>query len=1312
LKVIHPKDFFLALSSVPLLKAESVVLALLLTLVAYAGNRKDVNIRFVGIKEVKVDDPFWSPKFRLWSTTTANDVFDKFEGKHEHIEGNHNTFSNFDQVARGDRGTNGHLGAPWFDGLIYESIRGISDFLAQYPDPQMEARIDGYIDRIEAAQKADPDGYLETYTILNEPDHPWGENGGLLRWQHDVYNAGMMIEAGVHYYQATGKTKLLAVATRFANYMTEYMGAYPKKNVVPAHSGPEEAMIKLYWLYKNDKKLKKKVGVPVHEQDYWNLATFWIENRGNHCGYPLWGAWGNNVSEKWIRDNKYSAPEFGNHSRPSFGTYAQDSIPVFQQTTIEGHAVRATLLATGIATAAIENRSPQYIETAQRLWDNMVGKRMFVTGGVGAVHFDEKFGPDYYLPTDAYLETCAAVGVGFFSRRMNELTGDAKYMDELECALYNNILAGISLEGNRYTYQNPLNADSCSRWIWHSCPCCPPMFLKIMSVVPGYIYAYKQNQIYINLFISSESNIILASRNTVKIKQVTQYPWDGKISVNINPSENAVFTLRIRIPGWALGKENTYGLYQSNLKPEIRLTVNGISQEVIMANGYAEINREWTKGDIIELVLPMQPRIITANEKVETLNGLSAIASGPVIYCLEEADNKNLNDLKLDAGAPFNYSFHKDLLNGINVITGSGITAIPYYAVGNRQTGKYKVWIPATADQNPVTIDAATVENRLSKNIYGACIEDVNHEVYGGLFDQKIFGGSFEENYQKTAFDGKVTQSGMWDIFHENNTAQFSLDSVNAFNGKYAQKIIYTGGNGKAGLINGGLNRWGIAVQSGKTYQGRIYLRSQNFAGKKVYVALQSADGQSIYAVQELKNTGTDWAKFPFALTSNTTDNNARFAVWIENKGTVWLDQAVLESPVADRFHNLPFRADIGNAMVAQGLTFLRYGGSMVNAAEYRFKKMIGDPDLRPPYRGFWYPYSTNGFGIEEFLKFCEAAGFEAAFAINIEETAQDAADMVEYLNGDVSTEWGAKRAKNGHPAPYHVKYIEIGNEEVLPNGDVTAEYTHYIERFNDLYKAMKAKDPNLKFINSAWWRPKSDNVKRVFDALNGKADYWDYHPWTDDLNSSKTIETELRQMQNLFKQWDINTTMKCAIFEENGNTHNLQRSIVHATVLNAVRRMGDFVLTSCAANALQPFLQNSNGWDQGQIFFTPSQVWGQPTFYAQQMASANHLPQRVKQTPRGLTLDVTATTDENNQTLVIHVVNTTSGIITQPFVLQNFNAAGKAQITVLQGNPKDENTSVQPEKIVPQQSYITVTNSGFTHTFPPYSYTIIRIRK
>lgn len=679
-----------------------------LTFVGCAEHPENTHIRFVGVGEVKVDDPFWSPKFQTWSAVTANDVFDKFEGKHVRRAGNNDAFNNFDQVARGDKGTRGFFGMPWFDGLIYESIRGISDLLVQYPDPQMEARIDSYIDRIEAAQAADPHGYLNTWTILQDPEFRWGENGGMMRWQHDVYNAGMMIEAGIHYYQTTGKTKLLTVATRYANYMADYMGPYPKKNVVPSHSGPEEAMVKLYWLYKNDRSLKNKVSVPVRPQDYLDLVTFWIENRGNHCGFPLWKTWGDQASERWIKENNYTASEFGNHSRPSWGDYAQDSISVFQQNSIEGHAVRATLLATGIATIAIENQSPDYIATAERLWDNMAGKRMFITGGVGAVHTDEKFGDDYYLPTDAYLETCAAVGAGFFSKRMNELTGDAKYMDELERALYNNILSGISLEGNRYTYQNPLNSGGNPRWTWHGCPCCPPMFLKIMSEVPGYIYSYQQDKIYVNLFISSEADVPLGNRNAVTVKQSTNYPWDGIITVHVDPKKKSVFSMMLRIPGWAQGNENPYGLYHSATHQDIKLKVNGVQQECNMINGYAVISREWMMGDKIELVLPMQPRIITANENVEMLEGMAAVAYGPLIYCFEQIDNENLNDTKFNREAPFNCTFSHDLLHGVNVITGKGlglngeeiaVTAIPFFAVGNRlstenrQRNGYKVWV-------------------------------------------------------------------------------------------------------------------------------------------------------------------------------------------------------------------------------------------------------------------------------------------------------------------------------------------------------------------------------------------------------------------------------------------------------------------------------------------------------------------------------------------------------------------------------------------------------------------------------------------
>ncbi len=666
------------------------------------------------LTRVDVDDPFWSPRLNLWRTVTVNDVFDKFEGKYTpegaYLEkdfkvmgGTRNAFLNFDLVAEGKRGIGKHHGPPWYDGLIYESIRGAADLLAQHRDSLLESRIDGYIDRIGAAQNSEKDGYINTYTQLMEPGHRWGFNGGFLRWQHEVYNAGMLVEAGIHYYRATGKTKLLTIATRFANLMYNEMGPAPKKNVVPAHSGPEESLIKLYQLYRDNPALKEKVGISVNEKNYFDLAIFWIEDRGHHAGFPHWKQWGDEKSEKWIRDAKYTAAEFGNHSRPTWGDYAQDSVPVFQQKTIEGHAVRATLLATGIATAALENNDQRYVGVVNDLWDNMVGKRMFITGGVGAIARDEKFGADYFLPSDAYLETCAAVGSGFFSQRMNQLMGHGKYMDEFERSLYNNVLTGISLEGKDYTYQNPLAASSHHRWGWHDCPCCPPMFLKMVSSVPGFIYSTDSAGIAVNLFISGKAEIAGSNDNTIGIVQRTRYPWEGTTVIEVSPKREERFIIKVRIPGWAIGEENPFGLYKSSMTASVKLSVNDTEVPVAPVNGYAVIDRAWKSGDRIQLTLPMEPRIVHADGKVADLMSTAAISSGPLVYCLEKNLNKELDVMKLEGGMPMKVAFDGNLLGGINVVTGSAslnngsyvdFKAIPYFAAGNLKKGDgYKVWV-------------------------------------------------------------------------------------------------------------------------------------------------------------------------------------------------------------------------------------------------------------------------------------------------------------------------------------------------------------------------------------------------------------------------------------------------------------------------------------------------------------------------------------------------------------------------------------------------------------------------------------------
>ena len=546
-----------------------------------------------------------------------------------------------------------------------------------------------------------------------------------------------------------------------------------------------------------------------------------------------------------------------------------------------------------------------------------------------------------------------------------------------------------------------------------------------------------------------------------------------------------------------------------------------------------------------------------------------------------------------------------------------------------------------------------------------------------------------------------------WDpVITGTSQAVFLHDSVGAFHGNFSQCIHFEKGTGTVGVANMGLNRWGIAVGKGQQMTGSLWLKGSG----NVAVALQNADGTKQYAIKRIGNVTENWTRYEFTLTPDTDDSKARFAILLDSPGKAWIDMVTL-MPAGDALYKgLPFRADIVKAMKEQGLTFLRYGGTMVNVPGYRFKNMIGDRAYRPPYKGHWYAFSTNGFGIEEFLQLCEAAGFVPSFAVSIDEDPQDMADMVEYLNGSVTTVWGAKRAANGHPEPYGVKYIQIGNEEVIRNSRKEA-YENYIERYNLLYDAMKSKDPNLSLIIAVEWKPDLEEwMELVFRALDGKADYWDYHPWADPLNIGQTVDAKLTQMKELFAKWNLSTTMKCTIFEENGNTHNLQRALAHATLQNSARRHGDFVLATCAANALQPWQQNDNSWDQGQIFFTPAQVWGMPPYYAQQMAANNHQPLRVFSAadPK---LDVVAARSEKDDRLVLYVCNITPQAIHTEIEISGFGEPKEVKAITLSGRLRDINTPAEPERIVPTERLLEAS-VGQEYEFVPFSYTILTYSK
>ena len=403
----------------------------------------------------------------------------------------------------------------------------------------------------------------------------------------------------------------------------------------------------------------------------------------------------------------------------------------------------------------------------------------------------------------------------------------------------------------------------------------------------------------------------------------------------------------------------------------------------------------------------------------------------------------------------------------------------------------------------------------------------------------------------------------------------------------------------------------------------------------------------------------------------------------------------------------MPFRKDIVQGLIDEGLTFLRYGGSMVNSPEYMTAAMMGERRLRPPYRGTWYRESTNGFGIIEFVQLAEATGMESSFAINMEDNPDDVAQMIEYFNGDAhSTAGGRLRAQDGHPLPYNVKYVELGNEEVIQK-DTREGYQHYIERYNLLTQAMKKVDPQLQFICSAWWRPRSlENMEMVFRALDGNCAYWDYHPGVDNWKGARNVLPTLQQMQQLFLQWNPRTKMKCAIFEENGNIHNIQRMLGHEITMNAVRKMGNFVLTSCQANALQPNGQNDNGWDQGQVFFNSHQVWHQPTSYCVQMDKRWHQPQCVECIAESNPLmDVAAMLSKDRRTLVLHIVNTSAEQEELEVDLFSFGHPRKAIAETIHGNLQAENTDKRPQYVIPQT--VKATTDG-RHTIAPHSYTLL----
>ena len=584
-------------------------------------------IEQIDFSHVKINDNFWSPRLSKHVSATLPVCIDQIENQTGRIR-------NFENAAKGE---GEHSGIFFDDSDVYKALEGMAYSLINNPDPELEKKADEWIDKFAAAQQ--PDGYINTFYTLTGLDKRWTNMD-----KHEMYCAGHMIEAGVAYYQATGKRKLLDVCIRMTDHMMSQFGP-GKRHWVPGHEEIELALVKLYQT--------------TQEQKYLDFAYWLLEERGH--GHGTMGDEG-----KWDP------------------VYYQDIVPVRQLTDISGHAVRCMYLYCGMADVAALKNDTGYIAAMDRLWDDVVHRNMYITGGIGSSRDNEGFTEDYDLPNlDAYCETCASVGMVLWNQRMNQLTGDSKYIDVLERSLYNGALAGISLGGDRFFYVNPLESKGDHhRQEWYGCACCPSQLSRFLPSIGNYIYASSDDALWVNLYIGNTGQIRIGETD-ILLTQETDYPWDGSVKLTISTSQPLEKEIRLRIPDWC----KTYDL-----------SINGKRINVPKEKGYAVI-KDWKSQDVIALDMDMPVEIVAADPHVKENFDKRAIQRGPLVYCMEEIDNPVYFDqIQLSPSTTFQTAFASDILNGIKTIKTNGraqsATFIPYYAWDNRKAGKMRVWIP------------------------------------------------------------------------------------------------------------------------------------------------------------------------------------------------------------------------------------------------------------------------------------------------------------------------------------------------------------------------------------------------------------------------------------------------------------------------------------------------------------------------------------------------------------------------------------------------------------------------------------------
>jgi DUF1680 family protein len=635
-------------------------------------------IRAVPFTKVRLLDTFWAPRLQTNRRVTIPFGFRKSEEE--------GRLRNFERAAgRRPGGYEGKM--PFDDTDVYKLIEGASYSLQGHPDPQLDRFLDGIIAKVAEAQE--PDGYLTTYKTIDasQSPAPWLKPGP--RWDlelqgsHELYNAGHLYEAAYAHYRATGKRTLLDVALRNADLVDRTFGP-GRRLTPPGHQIVETGLFKL--------------AEATGEGRYRTLARFFLDQRGNAAGHTL------------------------------HGPYNQDHLPVLEQRAAVGHAVRAAYMYSAMVDVAALQEDPLYAEAIQRIWEDVVARKLYLTGGIGARHDGEAFGDEFELPNrTAYAETCASIANVYWNQRLFLQSGDARYVDVLERTLYNAALAGVSLEGNTFFYPNPLESDgrfafnngAATRKPWFDSSCCPTNVARFLPSLPDYVYATRGDSVFVNLFVASRARFDLAGA-PLTLTQRTGYPWQGRVEIAVDPGRPRAFALRVRIPGWARGQPVPSALYRYlEATPSFSVQVNGRPAEAKLEHGYAVLARTWTRGDRVTLDLPMTVRRVVADERVIDDRGKVALERGPLVYCAEDADNDgHALDLTLPDEAGLDAVWSPDLLHGVTVLRGTALggdgsprplVAIPYYAWSHRGPGAMAVWLTRRPPAPPA---AAQAENR------------------------------------------------------------------------------------------------------------------------------------------------------------------------------------------------------------------------------------------------------------------------------------------------------------------------------------------------------------------------------------------------------------------------------------------------------------------------------------------------------------------------------------------------------------------------------------------------------------------------